>query len=277
MSLKVPFWSRIYITTLTIIIIFSTASAANAGDTLQFSCSDQIYQAFGIEIVNEFSKKNNIDVDVYPTYSRSAIGRLMNGFSDLAAITHRLDYQMKEYGYVEIPFCRDPIAVIINGNLPIRNLTDKQFKSIFNRQITNWQEIGGPDMKIILVTPGKNTEMYKNFYNLAMNRQPIQYDFISYKSTMAIEAVKRFEGAISFIARGAVIKQDGVTIVNINGIAPADLKYPYFQTFSFVTKGKPEGASKILINAAFSEKGQAIMKEKGMTLITDPACQALLK
>ncbi len=262
---------------MTITICVSPCRQARAGESLRFSCSDQVYEAFGIDIVKRFSEKYHINVDVYHTYSRCAMGRLMNGFSDLTAITHRLDYQMKEYGYVEIPFCRDPVAIIVHGALPISNLTEKQFRSIFNRQITNWKEVGGPDMRIILVIPGKNTEMYRNFYSTAMNRQAFQYDYISYKSTMAIEAVRRFEGAISFIARGAVIKKEGITVLNINGISPAAPNYPYYQTFSFVTKGKPEGATKVFIKAAFSEAGQAIIKEKGMILISDPNTQVLLK
>lgn len=256
---------------------FAPPFQAKAEEPLRFSCSDQIYEAFGIDIIKRFSEKYHIDVDVYHTYSRCAIGRLMNGFSDLTAITHQLDYQMKEYGYVEIPFCRDPIAIIVHKDLPIKNLTDSQFRMIFNMQINNWKEIGGPDLAIIRVIPGKNTEMYSNFSNSAMNHQAIQYDYISYKSTMSIEAVRRFEGSISFIARGAVFKKEGITVVNINGVSPEDANYPYYQTFSFVTKGKPEGAAKIFINAAFSEKGQNIMKERGMTLISNPESQALLK
>lgn len=262
---------------LTMAIFGASPSHINADELLRFSCSDQIYEAFGIDIAKRFSEKYHIKVDVYHTYSRCAMGRLMNGFCDLTAITHRLDYQMKEYGYVEIPFCRDPVAIIVHHDLPITNLTEKQFRAIFNRQITNWNELGGPDMKIILVIPGKNTEMYRNFYSTAMNRQAFQYDYISYKSTMAIEAVRRFEGAISFIARGAVIKKEGITVLNINNISPTSPNYPYYQTFSFVTKGKPEGSAKIFIKAAFSEAGQTIMKERGMVLISDPQTEALLK
>ena len=236
-------------------------------EMLRLSSSDQIYQAFGRQIIDDVSTVHHISVDVYPTYSRCALGRLVNGFSDIAAITHHIGYQMKAYGYVEIPFCRDPIAVIVNTETAVTSLTDKEFQGIFNRQITNWKEVGGADKDIILVIPGKNTEMYRNFYHTAMNRLPIQYDYIAYKSTNTIEAVKRFNGAISFIARGAVFNEPGVTILNINGMSPGEPAYPYYQTFSFVTKGQPEGAAERLINMAFSEKGKKMIQEKGMTPI----------
>lgn len=240
-----------------------------AEDTLRFSCSDQIYNAFSMEIIQDFSKSENITVDVYPTYSKCAMGRLVTGFSDVCAITHRLGYQMEAYGYVEIAFCRDPIAVITHESLSVKNISDKDFRNIFNRVITNWKELGGPDLKIILVIPGKNTEMYKNFYHLTMNRQPFQYDYIAYKSTKAIDLVECFPGAISFIARGAAIKEPGVSILNINGISPSQKDYPYYQTFSFVTKGTPEGTAKRFIDYALSEKGQKIIKERKMFFLSD--------
>ena len=256
----------IYVLFLSLIIFFSGLSA-HAEKTLELSCSDQIHQAFVQPSIDSFSKKHGVQVNVYNTNSRCALERLVNGFSSLSAITHTLDYQMKEYGYIEIPFGKDPIAIIVNSDLSLENITDTQFKYIFNRKITNWRELGGPDVKIILVIPGKNTELYKNFYHIAMNRSPIQYDYISYKSTATAEVVKRFKGAISFIARGAVIKEKGITVLNVNGKSTTDPEYPYHQIFSFVTKGKPVGLPKLYIQFAFSDEGLLLMEEKGINLI----------
>ena len=119
-------------------------------ELIRLSSSDQIYQAFGRQIIDDVTTIHHISVDVYPTYSRCALGRLVNGFSDIAAITHHIGYQMKAYEYVEIPFCRDPIAIIVNNETAVTSLTDKEFKHIFNRQITNWKEVGGADKEVIL-------------------------------------------------------------------------------------------------------------------------------
>ena len=81
---------------------------------------------------------------------------------------------------------------------------------------------------------------------------------------MVIESVRRFPGAISFIAQGAVADQGGIKKLSINGLFPDDEGYPYSQTFSFITKGKPKGAAKVFIDFAFSDKGRAIAKKRGL-------------
>ncbi|MBF0224925.1 MAG: substrate-binding domain-containing protein [Desulfobacterales bacterium] len=239
-------------------------SAISKPKKLRFSCSDQVVRAFGIEIIDAFSKRTGIEVELFACSSSAAFYRLIHGLSDIASITHRLNFQNKEYGYVEIPFCRDPMAIIANSSCSLDDINEKQLNDIFSKTVTNWKELGGCDEPIMLIIPGKNTEAFKNFASMAMKANEIRYDLITYKSTMAIEAVKTFKGSISFIARGAVIKEQGVKTLKVNGMLPTDENYPYHQIFSFVTKGEPTGDSLELINASFSERGIKIMKERGM-------------
>ena len=49
-----------------------------------------------------------------------------------------------------------------------------------------------------------------------------------------------------------------------------DKNYPFYQEFSFITKGKPSGSAKSLIDHAFSDKGEEIIKKKGMVPVSRP-------
>ena len=243
-----------------------SAPVANAKETLRYSCSAQVFEAFEMERLDAFTRATGIAVDLYVVSSASSLNRLMNDLADIASTVRPLYYRHKEYGYVQVPFCKDPLAVIAGGKCEVDNLTEKQLQDIFSGDITNWKEVGGADHPIVVIVPGKNTGAYQNFSRLVMKRrEEIRYDLMAYKSTMVIETMKRFPlGAISFIAQGAVAKHPEIKTIRIDGLSPRDKDYPYYQIFSFVTKGEPKGPAKAFIDFALSEKGIAIMKGRGM-------------
>ena len=49
-----------------------------------------------------------------------------------------------------------------------------------------------------------------------------------------------------------------------------DKNYPFYQEFSFITKGKPSGSAKAFIDHAFSDKGREIIRKKGMVPVSRP-------
>ena len=243
--------------------------AAQAKSALRLSCSAQINDTLGQKALDTFTAQSGIPVELYVSTSGAAVYRLMNEFSDLAASVRPLYYRHKESGYVEIAFCNDPIAVIANSSCKVGNLTHDQLRGIFNKRITSWKEVGGPDKPITVIVPGKSTAAFKNFDALVMRRSEILYDFMSYKSTRVIEAVQKLPYAISFIAQGAVSGQTGLNRIEIDGVLPGNSDYPYMQTFYFVTKGEPAGAAKEFIDFIRSEKGIAMMKAKGVLPIIE--------
>lgn len=240
---------------------------ANAQEKLEYACSAQVYEAFGMERLAAFQKQTGVEVDLYISSSRTAIYRLMNGFSDLASSTTPLYFRDQESGYVQKAFCKDPLAIIVNEKCPISNLKKSQIQAIFSKSLTNWKDFGGPNQEIMVIVPGKDTAAYKNFEDLAMNGKEIRHDYMSYQSTKVIEAVRNIPWSISFIAQGAVYNVTNIKKIFIDNLAPKDAGYPYFQTFYFVTKGNPSGKAKQFIDFCLSDPGIEIMKQKGMTPI----------
>lgn len=247
--------------------------AIATGKTLRLSTSSQVAEAYGKVVVSEFEKMTGIRTQTYVGPTETALKRLLTGASDIATVDRPIPEDARQKGFVQIPFCRDNIAIITNPMCSVTqacnvdNLTDKQLRAVFSGRITNWKKLGGPDQRIIVFIPGKDTGAYQNFKAAAMGLNEMRYHFIAYDSTIAVEAVKHIHGAISFVAQGVIAGADDIKVININGVSPRDKEYPVYQTFSFVTKGPPAGNAKTAINFGISEWGIRIMREKGMTPI----------
>jgi len=245
-------------------------STVSAQETLRYSCSAQVYEAFEKERLDLFTKQSNIKVDLFIASSSSAVNRLMYGVSEIAGTARGLYYPLVESGYVETPFCKDPLAIIVNSQCPVDNLSGDQLTQIFAGMIKNWKDVGGPDKEIAVVIPAKNTAACENFEKQAMRRKDINYDYMSYRSTGVIDLVKRLPLAVSFVAHGAAVNEEGVKIVKVDGLSCTDKNYPFYQEFSFITKGKPSGSAKAFIDHAFSDKGKEIIEKRGMIPVSRP-------
>jgi len=240
-------------------------SQAMAEDALKYSCSNQVYSAFSIKNVKAFSQETGIQIEVRRASSGSSMYMLMNGQSDIASTARALYRRHQVYGYVQIPFCKDPLALIANKECGIDSLTAGQIQDIFSGDITNWKEVGGPDLPILVIVPGKETAAHKNFRRQFMKHKDIKHDFMAYNSTMVIKAVKYFPcGAVSFISQGAALNEESLKTIKIDGMAPKDKDYPYFQIFYYVVKGELKGKIKKFIDFTFSEKGRTIITEHSM-------------
>ena len=243
--------------------LIAPGGSIRAEEVIKYSCSAQIYDALEKVRIEAFTKKTGIKIDVYVCSSATAVNLLMRDMSDVAATARRLYPRHEEYGYWESPFSQDPLAIIVNEENPLTEITEEGLKEIFSGGIANWKELGGPDKPIVVIVPGKNTAAYKNFSRKPMRRQLIAYDLMGYKSTTVVEVVRRFPWSVSFIAQGAA-RREGIKALKVDGIGPMDRDYPYCQVFSFVTKGKPSGSVKAFIDHLTVKEGKEMMKKRGI-------------
>jgi phosphate transport system substrate-binding protein len=254
---------------LTVCVLIPSRSSV-AKEVLRYSCSAQVYEAFENERLRPFTNNTGIEVEVSIYSSYKAFFRLMNGYSDIASMARRLYRRHKEFGFVETPFCRDPLAVIVFPQCPVADLTEDQLRDIFGGTITNWKEVGGPDQPIMVIVPSEETAAYRNFSRKVMFSREMVYDIKTERSTMVIEATRRFPWSISFIGQGAARYRHGdIKIVKVNGLLPVDPGYPYYQVFSFVTKGRATGVAKTFIDFALSEEGKKLIANRGMAPYTE--------
>ena len=256
--------SIVSVCALVVSAAIARTAAAGTPEPLHFSCSAQIFSAIGEQALEEFEQDTGIDIATHVCASGAAISRLQHGLSDIAATTEGIFHHHRDYGYVETPFCKDPLAVLVHKDLTVQGLSASDLRGIFSGAVTNWQSVGGPDLSILLVVPSKNTAAFRNFDRQVQMRGDLKYDVMSYRSTRIIDVVSRFPEAVSFISHAATMGHPVVKSIPINGLTPTDPAYPFHQVFSFVTKGTPADLPARFIAYWRTGKGRELIMKKNM-------------
>jgi phosphate transport system substrate-binding protein len=252
------------------LVITLPCSDVNCAESLRYSCSAQIYEALSGKGLDLFTEKTGISMELYVASSGACVYRVMQDMGDIASTTRPIYQRHKDYGLVEIPFCKDPLAIITHKAAPVDSLSSEQLQKIFAGEIKNWKTVGGPDLPIILVVPGEETGANKNFRRQVMKLREFQYDYLTYLSTRVLEAIEELPvGAISFISKGAQVNHPDIKVLSINGTKPSDQDYPYYQIFYLVVNGNPTGSIKKFVDFMHSESITDIIYEKGMLPISN--------
>lgn len=236
-----------------------------AKGVINTSCSSQISEIFRGQVLSEFTKATGIKANVHIFSSQISINRVKTGINEMATTALKLSAADKKSGLVEIPLCKDPMVVIAGNEINVNNLSLAQVRQLFSGFISNWSEVGGPDLPVRIVTPVRETAAYVNFTRQAMGASQLKFDYQAAKSSGAVEAVSHIPGTISFATRSVVNQYDDIHTFIIDGLSPSDPEYPYTQTFSLVTRGEPSGMIREVINYALSEESRKKMKGRGLT------------
>lgn len=237
---------------------------AYADFVVNASCSSQITEAFQKELMDKFMAESGVKVAIKVFPSDVCLERLRNGFCNLAGSTLPITRKDMNTGLIDIPVCRDAIAVISNPTCGVDNLSLKQVRQVFSGFVTNWKEVGGADMPIILIIPAKETGAYQNFKTMAMGPFEIRNDLCSGKTFTALTGVTFIPGSVSFISHTIATRHPDIRVIRVDGMEPVDEDYPYLQTFRMVLKGEPDAMMKEVINYILSDKAREKIIQHGM-------------
>ena len=113
--------------------------------------------------------KPDVDIAVTGGGSGTGIAALINGTVDIANASREMkdneiaDAQKNGINPVEHTVAVDALAVIVNKQNPVSQLTIDQLSDIFTGRITNWKEVGGNDAPIVLVSRETNSGTHVYF------------------------------------------------------------------------------------------------------------------
>ena len=178
-----------------------------------------------------------------PTGSGSGIQAVSEGRCDIGLSSRALKDDEKASGLKETIVALDGIAIIVNPQNPVKDLSLEQIAKIYTGEITNWKDVGGEDAEIVLIGREAGSGTRDGFESITKTKDACQYRQELTSTGDVITTVSQNPNAIGYASLAAI--KDSVKALTVNGVAPTeatvkDGTYLVQRPFVLVTK---EGAA----------------------------------
>ena len=199
-----------------------------------------------------------------PTGSGSGIKAVSEGTCDIGLSSRNLKDDEKASGLTGTVLALDGIAVIVNPNNPVSDLSVEQIASIYKGEITNWKDVGGNDAEIVLIGREAGSGTRDGFESITGTNGACKYRQELTSTGDVITTVSQNPDAIGYASLASL--KDNVKALTVGGIAPTeetvkDGSYVIQRPFILVTKDGvelSETAKKFFDYATSSQAAEVI-------------------
>ena len=245
---------------------FPTPTTVAAGTVIRVDGSTSMV-TINQNLKNGFERQfSNTSVATSAQGSSQGIQSLLAGNIDIAASSRPLTPQEQAQGLEAIPVALDKIAIVVGVNNPFnQGLTLEQVKGIFQGQITNWSQLGGPNALIRVINRPPISGTHQTFKEMILNGE--NFGNTPNISTMERDATTPLLRAmgndgIGYATYAQVEKQQTVRSLPIDKDLPSSATYSLSRQLYYVYKNPPSQAAKDFLGYATSAQGQqAILAE----------------
>jgi phosphate transport system substrate-binding protein len=279
---------------LSFLVVLLVSCAASGAGTSPNSQSEESIQNKGSDtIVNlalawaERYQTNHPEVRLSVTGGGSGTGiaSLINATVDIANASRQIKPEevtealSKGIDPVEHIIARDAIAVIVNPNNPIQQLTLQQIADIYSGKYDNWQQVGGEDRPIVRLSRETNSGTHVYFLETVLrlgqkdNKTLFSTDTLLLASSEGIiNEVRQNPNAIGYDGLGyvpkdlktiAIARQAGEAYILPSIATVNDNSYPIARDLYMYTAGQPTGAVAAYLEWILSDEAQTIVAELG--------------
>ncbi len=174
-------------------------------------------------------------------------------------------------------------SLILNSKITgVPNLTTAQLKDIYSGKTTNWNQVGGSDLKIVVVSRPSNSGTRQTFQSFILGGPETvsgPSNLTTDSTGTVVKNVQQTDGAIGYVALSAA-KSSGLKIAQIDGSAPSaevvkNNTYKFWNFEHMYTKGPASGLSQALIDYMGSDDGKQEATTLSFVPISDMSSDAV--
>ena len=252
-----------------------SACAKGISGTVSTNGSTSMEKVVGI--LSEQFMEDNSDVTVTydATGSGTGIEAVANGTCDIGLASRGLKDVETEKGLVATTVALDGIAIIVNAECPVEDLTVEQIADIFTGKVTSWEDFGGKgDIACIGREAGSGTR--DGFESITGTKDTCVLAQELTSTGAVIAAVKSSPNAIGYASLSAVEGQEGIRVLTVNGVACTeetvlDGSYVVQRPFNLVTvEGKElSQAAKAFFDYMLSAEASGLIVKAGAVPVAE--------
>lgn len=176
-----------------------------------------------------------------PANSTTAIALLLQGKLDLVQsgrplrTAERKQAQENGYQLQQTPVAVDGIAIAVHPSLPMKGLTLPEVVQIYRGQITNWQQLGGPDLEIQPYSLSTSSEAIVDLFSQKVMKEASYGDRLEFFPTVttALRRLATTPGGIFFGSAAEIVSQCSIKPLPIGQDAQARIapyQFPYISS-----------------------------------------------
>jgi phosphate transport system substrate-binding protein len=216
--------------------------------------------------------------------SGTGIAALINKTADIANASRQIKpeevTQAKANGVdpIEHIIARDAIAVIVNPENPVGQLTMQQISDIYSGKYSNWTEVGGEDRPIVRLSREVNSGTHVYFLETVVRMGTKDKVFFSTDTLLLpssegiIAEVRQNPNAIGYDGLGyvpedlkmiAIAPKEGDAYILPSAETVNDKSYPIARDLYMYTNGEPKGIVKAYLDWILSPEAQQIVTDLG--------------
>jgi phosphate transport system substrate-binding protein len=227
----------------------------------------------------------NVAIQVTGGGSGTGIAALINGTTQICESSRPITddekakiKQQRNADAVEIPVALDALAIYVNKQNPISKLDMDQARRIFQGEVTNWKDIGGPNSNIVLYGRENSSGTYVFFKEHVLKNADFAERYQAMSGTAAvINALTKDPNGIGYGGIGYATDVRTVLVAadsKSEAIEPnmenaLSGKYPLSRQLFWYTAGAPTGAVKDLLDWVLGPEGQKLVLEVGYYPLKD--------
>ncbi len=256
---------------LLVIFFFLLSSVPSFGHEKIIVCGSGDSQHL-LQVLARAFEKSNPDMTVLVPDSIGSSGGIRmtaEGQCDLGRTARPLKEKEGKYKLKYRLFALSPVVFIVHESVSISDLTSEQVVAILAGKIKNWQEVGGPDMKIYVAKREEGDSsrevISKNIPQLNEIEKFVGETTFSTPET--VDTVSKYKGTLSFAPKTMAYLQK-VRILTYNSVAatPESIQaglYPLLSPLGLVWKGELSGISKEFVQFIEGPQGTKIILQTG--------------
>lgn len=173
--------------------------------------------------------------------SGAGITSAQDGTADIGLASR--DLKDTETGVKNITVAKDGIAIIVNPQNPVADLSVEQIAQLATGEITNWSEVGGNDAQVVFIGREAGSGTRDGFESITGTTDNCKYQNELTSTGEVIANVASNPNAIGYASLSAV--DDTVKAITVGGVAPSeetvlDGSYAIQRNFNFIVSDSAE-------------------------------------
>lgn len=187
------------------------------------------------------SDNPNVTITYDATGSGTGIEAVSNGTCDIGLSSRSLKDEEKAKGLTETTVALDGIAVIVNENCPVNDLSVEEIAAIFTGEVTDWAEYDGTAGEIACIGREAGSGTRDGFESITDTADKCVLAQELTSTGAVIAAVQNSENAIGYASFSAVEGQEGIKVLTVGGVECteehiADGSYVVQRPFNLITR-----------------------------------------